>query len=84
MLWTGLVWLRIGLGNKHSGSIKCWETTEWLHNLWPLEWYSASQISLVSYHSNGVMMSPNTAFWNKELNCKECQVRSSILMQDEI
>jgi hypothetical protein len=24
-----------------SGSIKCWESTEWLHNLWPLEWYSA-------------------------------------------
>jgi hypothetical protein len=20
-----------------SGSIKCWETTEWLHNLWPVE-----------------------------------------------
>jgi hypothetical protein len=20
-------------------SIKCWESTEWLHNLWPLEWY---------------------------------------------
>jgi hypothetical protein len=25
----------------NSGSIKCWESTEWLHNLWPLEWYSA-------------------------------------------
>jgi hypothetical protein len=25
------------------GSIKSWETTEWLHNLWPLEWYSAPQ-----------------------------------------
>jgi hypothetical protein len=25
------------------GSIKCWETIEWLHNLWPLEWYSAPQ-----------------------------------------
>jgi hypothetical protein len=25
------------LGNEPSGSIKCWETTEWLHNLWPLE-----------------------------------------------
>jgi hypothetical protein len=31
------------LGNEPSGSIKCWETTEWLHNLWPLEWYSAPQ-----------------------------------------
>jgi hypothetical protein len=26
-----------------SGSRKCWETTEWLHNLWPLDWYSAPQ-----------------------------------------
>jgi hypothetical protein len=25
------------LGNKPSGSIKCWESTEWLHYLWPLE-----------------------------------------------
>jgi hypothetical protein len=24
-------------------SIKCWESTEWLHNLWPLERYSAPQ-----------------------------------------
>jgi hypothetical protein len=23
------------------GSRKCWETIEWLHNLWPLEWCSA-------------------------------------------
>jgi hypothetical protein len=30
-------------GNEPSGSIKCWESTEWLHNLWPLEWYSAPQ-----------------------------------------
>jgi hypothetical protein len=30
-------------GNEPSSSIKCWETTEWLHNLWPLEWYSAGQ-----------------------------------------
>jgi hypothetical protein len=30
-------------GNEPSGSIKCWETTEWLHNLWPLERYSVPQ-----------------------------------------
>jgi hypothetical protein len=36
------------LGNELSGSIKCWETTEWLHNLWPLERYSAPQSYLVS------------------------------------
>jgi hypothetical protein len=35
------------LGNEPSGSIKCWETTEWLHNLWPLEKYSAPQSYLV-------------------------------------
>jgi hypothetical protein len=29
------------LGNEPSVSINCWETIEWLHNLWPLEWYSA-------------------------------------------
>jgi hypothetical protein len=46
MLWTAFVWLRIGigeLGNELLGSIKCSETTEWLHNLWPLEWYLAPQ-----------------------------------------
>jgi hypothetical protein len=37
------------IGNKPSGSIKCWESTEWLHNLWPLEWYSAPQSYLVMY-----------------------------------
>jgi hypothetical protein len=31
------------LGNEPSGSIKCWESTQWLHNLWSLEWYSAPQ-----------------------------------------
>jgi hypothetical protein len=34
--------------NEPSGSIKCRETTEWPHNLWPLEWYSAPQRQLVS------------------------------------
>jgi hypothetical protein len=29
--------------NEYSGSIKCWDTVKWLHNLWPLEWYSAPQ-----------------------------------------
>jgi hypothetical protein len=35
-------------GNEPSGSIKCWESTEWLHSLWPLEWCSAPQ-SLVLF-----------------------------------
>jgi hypothetical protein len=47
--------LEIGLGVVESscergkeplGSIKCWETTECMHNLWPLEWYSAQQSQL--------------------------------------
>jgi hypothetical protein len=46
--WIGLAQDRVEssceLGNEPSGSIKCWETTEWLHNLWPLEWYSAPQL----------------------------------------
>jgi hypothetical protein len=29
--------------NEPSDSIKCWETIDWLHNLWPLEWYRAPQ-----------------------------------------
>jgi hypothetical protein len=34
------------LGNEPSGSIKFWESSEWLHNLWPLEWYAAPQNNL--------------------------------------
>jgi hypothetical protein len=30
-------------------AIKCWQSTEWLHNLWPLEWYSAPQSQLVTF-----------------------------------
>jgi hypothetical protein len=37
MIWTGLIWLRIGTGGESccefgiepSGSKKCWETIEW-------------------------------------------------------
>jgi hypothetical protein len=36
--WIGLAqdsdrWRACELGNEPSGSIKCWQTTEWLHNL---------------------------------------------------
>jgi hypothetical protein len=50
--WCGLDWSGSGYvqvkssckrGNEPSGSTKCWETTEWLHNFWPLERYSAPQ-----------------------------------------
>jgi hypothetical protein len=34
-------------GDELPGSIKCWESTKWLHNLWPLEWYSAPQSQLI-------------------------------------
>jgi hypothetical protein len=50
--WDGLDWIGLTQDRKKwralvnsvmnlRGSIKCWETTEWLHNLWPLEWHSA-------------------------------------------
>jgi hypothetical protein len=46
--WIGLAqdryrWRARERGNEPSGSIKYWKTTEWLHKLWPLEWYSAPQ-----------------------------------------
>jgi hypothetical protein len=45
MDWIGLAQVESSclFGNEPSGSIKCWDITEWLHNLWPLEWYSAPQ-----------------------------------------
>jgi hypothetical protein len=36
------------LGNEISGSIECWESTEWLHKLWPLVWFPAPKNWLVS------------------------------------
>jgi hypothetical protein len=47
--WIGLVQDRYKVesscerGNQPLGSIKFWKSTEWLHKLWPLEWYSAPQ-----------------------------------------
>jgi hypothetical protein len=41
MVWAGSIWLRIGAsghrehGDEPSGSVKCWEVLEWLHN-WQL------------------------------------------------
>jgi hypothetical protein len=44
--WCGLNWSGSGYeqmesscecGNEPSGSMKCWETIEWLHNWWLLE-----------------------------------------------
>jgi hypothetical protein len=41
--WIGLAqdrdkWRALcGCGNEPSGSIKCWETLQWLYNWWPLE-----------------------------------------------
>jgi hypothetical protein len=43
--WSGLGYGQVEssfeFGIEPSGSIKCWETTEWLHSLWPLEKCSA-------------------------------------------
>jgi hypothetical protein len=44
------------LGNEPSGSIKCWESAKWLHNLLPIEWYLASQSQLVSYVNSYVIL----------------------------
>jgi hypothetical protein len=45
--WSGSGWVQVESccerGNEPSGSIKCRETTEWLHNLWPVERYSGPQ-----------------------------------------
>jgi hypothetical protein len=39
--WGGLHWIGMAQdresGNETSASVKCWETTEWLHNWWSLE-----------------------------------------------
>jgi hypothetical protein len=41
-------------GNEPSGSLKCWEVLEWLHNWWPLDYYSAPY----SYYLNHWVMHP--------------------------
>jgi hypothetical protein len=37
--WSGVDWICLACkcGNETSGSLKCWEVLEWLHNWWPLE-----------------------------------------------
>jgi hypothetical protein len=54
MLWTGSMWLRIGLvedscehGDEPSGSIKFRGVLEWLHN-WQLLKKGSAQLSSVS------------------------------------
>jgi hypothetical protein len=46
MGWDSVDWIYLAqdrvkwrtlVGHEPSGSIKCWETIEWLHNWWPLE-----------------------------------------------
>jgi hypothetical protein len=39
-MWRALVNV---IMNLRAGSIKFWESTGWLDNWWPLEWYSAPQ-----------------------------------------
>jgi hypothetical protein len=68
---NGLVLLRIRKvenscesGNKGSGSIKCWEITEWPHNLCPLVRYSAPQ----NYGISGHLKLYNFVFRSPEVN----------------
>jgi hypothetical protein len=56
-------------GNEPSGSIKCWETTEWLHNWWPLEGSSATQ-------SQSVMRGLVRMY--ADSSCSQCKVRKSV------
>jgi hypothetical protein len=58
--WIGLAqdryrWRARERGYEPSGSIKYWETTEWLYNLRPLEWYSAPQSYSKWIGSNGYL-----------------------------
>jgi hypothetical protein len=51
MVWIGFMWLRMGTSevscehnNEPSGSIRCWEVLEWLHNWRLLKKGSASRV----------------------------------------
>jgi hypothetical protein len=53
MILIGLIWLRIGTvegscehGNEPEGSLKYWESLEWLHNWRLLEKSSAPRVSV--------------------------------------
>jgi hypothetical protein len=66
VLWTGLVWLRIGTGGELLWTRqwtfvfhKMLGTTEGLHKLWPLERYSAPRVSyLLAIHFSEGLKSP--------------------------
>jgi hypothetical protein len=38
--WGGVDWIVLAQDREPSGSIKCWETIEWLHNWRPLDKFS--------------------------------------------
>jgi hypothetical protein len=69
------------LGNEPSGSIKCWETTDWLHNLRPL-----SSTEIVSYYipwsQNCLVSSPCNAgnSGDSQLMVVECWIRSVVIL----
>jgi hypothetical protein len=44
-------------GNEPLGSVKCWETIEWLHNWWPLVLSSIELVRITSYFQYVVLNS---------------------------
>jgi hypothetical protein len=59
------------LGNEPSGFIKCWEPTEWLHNLWPLECCSATKhiIRRTVRYGSRIVTQVDIVPTRKELGC---------------
>jgi hypothetical protein len=75
-------------GNELSGSIKCCDSTECLHNLWPLEWHSNPQSSFVILERVASLRSNKSDYWvfvngqrqkKKALNSKFSYTTSKIL-----
>jgi hypothetical protein len=70
VLWTGLMWSRIGPvegpcehGNEPSGSIKCWEILEWLRNWRVLEKGSAPWGKYSTWWSAQIIIYLNVQFF---------------------
>jgi hypothetical protein len=61
--WGGVDWIGLAqerqvessceCGYEPSGSIKCWETIKWLHNLWPLKFHRVSSCNKNSCSQSG-------------------------------
>jgi hypothetical protein len=81
--WTALV-------NAVMNSIKCWESTEWLHNLWLLERYSAPQVfhfchvcavSINAHTSSAYCKSENICWPDWSLSSEEVVQKESAFLR---